>query len=107
MDVMTMPPSISFSNFMSHPIPSPAVGVGAEAVTAMQVEVKDVSGKLPVECLFHHAFSDVSAVRGGDDAAGIDSSTYTSVASASSSGPDFSLFVIGLCHFGPPVSLLI
>ncbi len=90
-----------------HSIVGESVGITADVVAAESVEEKDESGEFALERLFHLALSDVLTVRGGDDATGIDGGVDAGVTAASPGGPDFALFIIGLCHFGPPVCLLI
>ena len=98
---------VSFVRSRLHPIIGESIGIGAEAVTAMQVEVKDVSGKLAIKRLFHLARSDALGVTRCGDTMRMNRDVNIGSAFASSGSPDFSCLVIGLCHFEPPVSLLI
>ncbi len=87
-----------------YPVVGESVRVGADVVAAEFVEVKDVSGKLAVERLFHLAFSNVLTVAGSDDVARVNDDAHVGDASSPASGLDFKYLIIG-CHLRPPDNL--
>ncbi len=102
-DEMIISSYMFFSNeSILHSIVGKSVGITTDVVTTEPVENKRVPREFPAERPFHLMLGDALGASGGDDRVEIDSSGDAGGGPSPADGPDFTLFVIGLCHFGPP-----